>query len=429
MGKALPASERYTNEFFDSFGSAFIQALCLASPDIVFVKDLNGAFLFANSAFEQLYGYTMEQIHGKTDFDFMSEEEAAYFANRDREALAADKPTVSIAWQVNHITDDDECFETIKSPLVDRSGKVVGLLGIGRNVTQRERSEEALRQLNLQLEARIAERTHALEVSNSDLQQALETLKLAQNELVQGEHQASLGRMVAGLAHELNSPIGSAFTVGSVLAEKASSIGRVLESGQVRKSEMLKFIDSVNEGAALIAKTLGRASELISTFKQVGVDQSSMQKREFDLAETVQDVLTALAIPFKGSRIQLVSAVPQGIELNSFPGMVTQVLINLVENAKHHAFAQTTDCCVTIQAQDLDTMVSITVQDNGTGIPLEIQDKIFDPFFTTKRGLGGSGLGLSIVHNLVTQRLGGTIRLESSAGAGSRFLITIPKSV
>jgi signal transduction histidine kinase len=152
-----------------------------------------------------------------------------------------------------------------------------------------------------------------------------------------------------------------------------------------------------------------------------------MRRREFDLSETVRDILKALTVTFKGSGVKLSSSISPGIRLDSYPGMITQVLINLAENAKNHAFPDKGKGSVMIRAKDLNATVEITVQDSGCGIPVEIHDKIFTPFFTTKEGAGGSGLGLSIVHSLVSQGLGGNVSLESSSGAGSKFVISIPK--
>jgi PAS domain S-box-containing protein len=415
------------DKFFVTFGNEFIKTLCTATPDIVFVKDLNGAYLFANSAFERLYGYTLEQLRGQTDFLFLPEDEAKQFSECDRQALATTSPMVFAGWQINHITGKKECYETIKTPIFNKSGQVIGLLGIGRNVTQRKLSEDALQEFNLNLETQILRRTKELEASNLQLQHSLERLQLTQHELIQGERLASLGRLVAGLAHELNSPIGSAYTVGSTLGENAKAMGYAIDANQVKKSTLTRFVRSVADGASLITKTLSHATELITTFKQVGVDQASMRRREFDLSETVRDILKALTVTFKGSGVKLSSSISPGIRLDSYPGMITQVLINLAENAKNHAFPDKGKGSVMIRAKDLNATVEITVQDSGCGIPVEIHDKIFTPFFTTKEGAGGSGLGLSIVHSLVSQGLGGNVSLESSSGAGSKFVISIPK--
>ena len=167
----------------------------------------------------------------------------------------------------------------------------------------------------------------------------------------------------------------------------------------------------------------------ISNFKQVGVDQASSHRREFDLANTVDEVLSALAVSFKGTGTRLVSSVPKQIVLDSFPGMLTQILINVIENARVHAFAVGTGGTVKVGAKDLGASVEVTVQDNGIGIAKDIQSKVFDPFFTTRLGSGGSGIGLSIVHSLATQGLEGTVRLKSSLGAGCKLTFVIPKTV
>ena len=414
---------------FEGYGSAFTEKLFETTADVVFAKDPSGAYIFVNHAFERLYGYTLGQVQHKTDFDFLPEVEAQYFANRDQEAIRAGKPTVSEAAQVNELTGLTEHFETIKTPVFDRDGQLIGLLGIGRNVTQRKNAEDALLAANQSLEARVEERTRELATANERIQQALEHLNLTQHELVQGEKLASLGRLVAGLSHELNTPVGSAYTVASTLIDHAKAMQSKFESGKIKRSEMAAFIQNAFHGASLIESTLRHASELISNFKQVGVDQASSRRRKFDLANTVDEVLSALAVSFKGSGIQLVSSVPKQIVLDSFPGMLTQILINVIENARVHAFAAGTGGTVKVGAKDLAASVEVTVQDNGIGIAKDIQSKVFDPFFTTRLGSGGSGIGLSIVHSLATQGLEGTVRLKSSPGAGCKLTFVIPKTI
>jgi len=234
--------------------------------------------------------------------------------------------------------------------------------------------------------------------------------------------------LVTGLAHELNTPIGTASLVGSALTEQASIIERNLEANQIKRSDLAAFVKAVTEGASLISKTLNHANELVSTFKQVGVDQASMQRREFELSQTVADALGALAVSFKGSGVQLSSTVPIGIRIDSYPGMVTQILLNLIENARKHAFDAKSGGSVFVEARDFGEEVEIAVSDNGSGIPQDLREKIFEPFFTTKKGEGGSGLGLSIVQRLVTQGLGGSIELDSTSKEGSQFFIRFPKS-
>lgn len=414
---------------FEGYGSVFTEKLFETTSDVVFVKDPRGAYIFVNKAFECLYGYTLAQVRHKTDFDFLPEPEAQYFANRDQEAIRAGKPTVSEAAQVNELTGTTEHFETIKTPVFDKDGQLIGLLGIGRNVTQRKNAEDALLAANQSLEARVVERTRELATANERIQQALEHLNLTQHELVQGEKLASLGRLVAGLSHELNTPIGSAYTVASTLIDHARSMQSKFDSGKIKRSEMAVFIQNALHGASLVESTLRHANELIGNFKQVSVDQASSRRREFDLASTVDEVLSALAVSFKGSGIQLVSSVPRQIILDSFPGMLTQILINVIDNARAHAFEPGSAGTVKISARDLGALVELAVQDNGIGIAKELQGKVFDPFFTTRLGTGGSGIGLSIVHSLVTQGLEGSVRLKSAAGAGCKFTFVIPKSV
>ncbi len=406
---------------------AFKDALFQTIPDVVFVKDPQGRFLAANRAFEATFGRSLQSITGKSDADFVSPEAAAYFAQRDREALDAGGPTYSE--HENHHAGSGALlrYETIKTPIVGADGTCLGILGIGRDITERRRSQDQLQALNYALEDRVLERTRDLEAANDELKDAMVVLQRTQNELVQGEKLASLGRMVAGVAHELNTPIGNALTIGSTLADHARRMNLAMRENRLKRSELTDYLHETADGALVLERALRQASHLIASFKQVAADQQSEQRRPFDLATTIDEILAILRPGLRGTGIALASSVPPAIAMDSYPGLLAQVLSNLVTNAKVHAFEGCTSGQVRVDVQDLGEQVSLSVCDNGNGIPPEIRGRIFDPFFTTRMGRGGTGLGLSIVHSVVTQGLGGNIRVDYSADRGTCFVMTLPK--
>jgi PAS domain S-box-containing protein len=300
-------------------------------------------------------------------------------------------------------------------------------MGILRDVTEKQQIERELRDLNVNLEYRVQTRTAELESANAELQSTLHTLQLAQNELVRAERLASLGSLVAGVAHELNTPIGNSVTVASTLQEKTRDFKRDMESGTLKKSGLLGYIDTASTASDLLMRNLQQARELIASFKQVAVDQTSEKRRRFDLKEVIEEVVSTLHPMLKKSPHQIHLQLEGGIQLDSFPGPLGQVVTNLVNNAVIHAFDTRAQGDITIEAYAAgDDIVEIQIQDNGSGIPQHHLPRIFDPFFTTRLGKGGSGLGLHIVYSIVTRVLGGRIHVKSRPSAGTLFTIQIP---
>jgi signal transduction histidine kinase len=272
----------------------------------------------------------------------------------------------------------------------------------------------------------IAERESALGQAKTEAEAALVELRDTQASLIQAEKMASLGALVAGVAHEINTPVGVGTTAASALAEETKEFRSLVDAGQLRKSAITRFLDKAEECAHLILANLDRAAHLIQSFKRVAVDQSSESQRRFDLAVYVGEVVTALKPELKRQPIEVALAVPPGIILETLPGALAQVLTNLVMNAAIHAFPDGRAGRIDINARRLGDDVELTVADTGAGIPQANLPKIFEPFFTTRRSDGGSGLGLHIVFNLVTHSLGGRIRVESVEGRGTRFVVIIP---
>lgn len=260
-------------------------------------------------------------------------------------------------------------------------------------------------------------------------ERAFAELKTATELLVQSERMAGLSQLVAGVAHEINTPVGITLTCASTLQELCKGLRQQLQSGSIKKQELNHFLEQMMEGCDLIVSNAYRSANLVKSFKQIATDQSSEQLREFHFDQFLDEVLISLNPEFKQTQLRIVPQCSGILRMESYPGALGQVLTNLLLNAKRHAFAADTPGTITINAKSIDEFIEIEVNDNGMGISKEHLAKVFDPFFTTKRNAGGTGLGLNIVYNLVTQTLGGTIRLLSELGQGTQFVIRIPKQV
>lgn len=257
----------------------------------------------------------------------------------------------------------------------------------------------------------------------------LAEIREMQTSLIEAEKLAALGGLVAGVAHEVNNPVGISLTVASSLASRSDSFAAEMATGQIRRSALEDFTAATRTAAGQLVANLQRAGELIQSFKQVAVDRSQAERRSFDLREATDQIFASLRPSLKSSRVRLVVDIPAGITMNSFPGPLGQILTNLLLNSVNHGFADGREGTISITARLSGAkQVRIVFRDDGTGMSEEVQRQAFDPFFTTRRGNGGTGLGLHIVYNLVTQRLGGRIVLSSAEGSGTSFLLALPLS-
>ncbi len=281
------------------------------------------------------------------------------------------------------------------------------------------RYEAQILELNSTLEQRVTDRTR-------ELTAAMEQLTNAQDELVRSEKLSALGALVAGIAHELNTPIGNSLTVASTLQDQTSAFKEEISKGLTR-SRLQEFVENTQQGTAILMRSLHHAAELVASFKQVAVDQTSVNRRKFRLNETVAEILLTLWPTLRKTTHVVECDIPADITLDSYPGPLGQIVTNLVNNALLHAFDGRTNGVVRLAAKLVSSgHVEFSFCDNGHGIPASHLPKVFDPFFTTKLGKGGSGLGLNIVYNLATTTLGGTIRVDSVQGEGARFTLLLP---
>lgn len=278
------------------------------------------------------------------------------------------------------------------------------------------------------LEEQVAQRTYELTEANAEVTQALANLKTAQRELVESEKLASLGRLVAGVAHELNTPLGNALTVVSALEDRWNKLDRMLtDNTPMRRSQLEELVKDTRRGQDILHRNVQKAADLVRDFKQVAIDQTSDTRREFELGQVVEDVLVMVEPSFKHTPYRIQTELAPALQMSSFPGALGQVLTNLLMNTLVHAFEGRDHGVVLVRCSRIDDReVELRVEDDGRGMDASVVRRIFDPFFTTKLGKGGSGLGMHIVHNIVTNVLGGQIEVVSSPGEGTRMMIRLP---
>ncbi|WP_409998914.1 MULTISPECIES: ATP-binding protein [unclassified Bradyrhizobium] len=269
-----------------------------------------------------------------------------------------------------------------------------------------------------------------LRAAKEKAESALLELNAAQRNLIDAERLAALGGLVAGVAHEVNNPIGISLTVASSFARRVEMFEAALRSpeGGLRRSQLEEFVRSSRDASEQLVANLQRAGELIQSFKQVAVDRSHAERRTFVLSEATDQIITSLKPVLKRAPITLAVDVPEGLFIDGYPGFYGQILTNLFLNAVNHAFVDGRAGTISITARPRGADdIEIIFADNGAGMTPDVQRQAFDPFFTTRRNEGGTGLGLHIVYNLVTQQLGGRMMLESREGQGTTFRIIMPR--
>jgi PAS domain S-box-containing protein len=417
-----------------------------ASEIAIISTDMNGVVQMFNRGAEKMLGYRAREkigmplhfgIHDKNELAQRSKELSRQL---NTDVLTSEVLTIIPAKQGSetrnwtYICKNEHRLNVslTVTRVQDSSGKIIGFLGIARDITLQLQAEQALQDLNHQLEKRVEERTAELDDTNKNLANAMHNLQLAQDELVRTEKLTALGDIVAVVAHEINTPIGNCLTVATTLRDRSTELYAEVEQGTIRRSSLSSYMNDSKEGLDILIRGLHRSSELVSNFKQVAVDQTSEQRRVFKLHQIVNEVVALMMPKLRKTPHQLEISIPDEITMDSFPGPLEQVVSNLINNSILHAFDAdkkgTMKLVASLDAQN----VRITFSDDGKGIPEQYLNRIFDPFFTTKLGRGGTGLGLNIVHNIVKNMLGGQIDVRTKgiteAGTGTTFVMVLPLS-
>lgn len=268
-----------------------------------------------------------------------------------------------------------------------------------------------------------------LEKKSADLESAFNELQRTQDELVEARKMASLGGLVAGVAHEINTPVGTSITLASTLIDETKLLQAAIAAKQLKQSALNNYLEIAEESASLILSNLNRAAELVQSFKQVAVDQFVQEHRTFRLKQYLEEVVVSLSPQFKHTSHTVKIKGDDSISIHSYPGAIAQVVTNLVTNSLVHAYPDNQSGQLSFEVIQQDGQAIVRYADDGRGISTEILGKIYEPFFSTARDKGGTGLGLNIVFNLVTQKLQGKIDVRSEVNKGTQFEIALPLTV
>jgi signal transduction histidine kinase len=278
------------------------------------------------------------------------------------------------------------------------------------------------------LEQTVVVRTAELMIAKNEVETAFNSLKQTQDTLVQSEKMAALGGLVAGIAHEINTPIGVILMSSTHLEAETDKVACRYRQGELSGDELEDYFDTARQSVRLMTINSQRAAELINSFKQVAVDQTGGERREFDLKGYIEEIVLSLRPKLKRTAISVGLECPEGLTVNSYPGALSQILTNFIVNSLQHAYQPDQAGRLNIRVTLLsDDTIRLIYSDDGKGIPPELQSKIFDPFFTTQRGNGGSGLGLHIVYNAVYQTLKGRLQMHSAFAQGTMFTLHFPR--
>jgi len=398
-----------------------------ANDDILIIKE-NKIVNFNNKALKT-FGYTEEELKNLSPSDISEKEfekdSEQLFANYIEEAKNG-RPQF-FEWKSLR-KDGTSFYSEISLSSLDL-GEQHYILAIIRDVSERKKAQTELEKLNAELELRVLLRTGELEESNNALKDSLIKLKETQKNLVEAEKMASLAVLVAGVAHEINTPIGISVTAASYLMQQTDILNEKYSQGSMKRSELESYIKTALESVKVLLDNVGKASDHISSFKKVAVDQASQEKRIFNLKEYINEVLSSLMPALKKTKHKVIITGKDDINIESMPGALSQIVTNLVMNSLKHGFEGIESGEIKIDLDIDNDKATFRYSDNGVGMDDGIKQKLFDPFFTTKRGLGGSGLGMHIVYNLVTQSLKGTIAYETSPCNGLYFEIKWPVDI
>lgn len=395
-----------TRELVDE--RVFIETVLDTATGLVVVLDSEGRIVRFNRACEELTGYRLDEVIGTLFWQFLV---APTRVEGLRQMLADMVQTgASARHEGEWLTRSGELrlIDWSNAPLLGEDGKPRFIVATGIDITERKQAEQGLLQVN------------------ADLKESIETLTSTRDQLVQAEKMASLGSLVAGISHEINTPIGIGVTSATTLQEELSQLHRQFNEGTMKRSGLERFFGQAEQGLDILVRNLHRAAELIRSFKQVAVDQSSDQWRRLDLHEYLEEILTSLRPRWKHTPIQVHNEVAEGLSVYTLPGALYQIINNLVMNSLTHAYEPEQAGTLRLRAELKGECLHLEYSDDGKGIPSEIQSRVFDPFFTTRRGSGGSGLGMHIVYNLVTGPLKGSIALASQPGEGTTFRMVFP---
>jgi PAS domain S-box-containing protein len=403
----------------------------------IFGVDVEGSITFINTTAEKLTGYRRADVFGipYPHFFRQTREDGSRFDPAQCPIHASFKDgKYHISRHEIFVREDGTSFpmHLASAPIIE-DDTVIGAVALFKDITEELRSQQEkkkadqqLRVLTATLDERVKKRTAQLNTANTDLLNTLDQLQKTQTQLVESEKMASLGALVAGVAHEINTPVGIAYTAATHLDKETGLLLDLYRSGRMKRGDFEEFLNTCQESTTLLQSNLNRAGELIRSFKQVAIDQSAEAKRTFNLRRYTNEVLLSLRPLLKKTRHEVRLKCDDQLQLSSYPGAFSQILTNLITNSIAHAFPEDGEGTIRLDFSRDGDLLSFEFSDDGRGIAENDLAHVFEPFFTTSRNRGGSGLGLHIIYNIVTQKLRGTITCRSELGKGTVFVLRIP---
>ncbi len=391
-------------------GRRLLQQVIDTVPAVINVKDKSLRYVLMNRYMAGIFGVEPQDAIGRTTADLMSRYGAAKTDEHDRRVLAGTRELGFYEEEYKDSSGNMRQWLVNKLPLLDADGEIENIVTVALDIGERKRGEQEMRK------------------ARDAAESALRNLRETQNSLIEAEKLAALGRLVAGIAHEVNNPVGISLTVASALERKTAMFASEVERGNLRRSSLTDYLETSRDASSQLVANLNRAAELITSFKQVAADRNYSDQRVFDLGDLTEQVVMSLRPGLRKHNLTLNVDCQPNLSMNSYPGPYGQVLTNLFLNAVAHAFPDGKAGAVDIQvrASGKDN-VEIIFSDNGVGMSMDVRRRAFDPFFTTRRDQGGTGLGLHIVYSIVTTRLGGRLDLDSEPGGGTRIQMILPR--
>jgi PAS domain S-box-containing protein len=391
-------------------GRRMLQQVIDTVPAVINVKDKQLRYVLMNRYMAGIFGIEPADAIGRTTTDLMSRYGAQKTDENDRRVLTAGSGLGFYEEEYLDSAGNLRQWLVNKLPLLKAGGEIENIVTVALDIGERKRGELEMRKAKDAAEA------------------ALRNLRETQNSLIEAEKLAALGRLVAGVAHEVNNPVGISLTVASSLERKSANFAAEVARGDLRRSSLNEFLETTRDASSQLVANLNRAAELIQSFKQVAADRNYSDQRSFDLGDLTEQVVMSLRPGLRKHHLTLNVDCQPNLTMNSYPGPYGQVLTNLFLNAVAHAFPDGRPGAVDIKVRESGRdNVEIIFSDNGCGMSLDVRRRAFDPFFTTRRDQGGTGLGLHIVYSIVTNRLGGRLELDSEPGEGTRIQIILPR--
>ncbi|QWG15361.1 PAS domain S-box protein [Bradyrhizobium sediminis] len=391
-------------------GRRLLQQVIDTVPAVINVKDKELRYVLMNRYMAGIFGVEPADAIGRTTTDLMSRYGAEKTDEHDKRVLEAGRELGFYEEEYKDSSGNMRQWLVNKLPLLNAEGEIENIVTVALDIGERKRGELEMRKAKDAAEA------------------ALRNLRETQNSLIEAEKLAALGRLVAGVAHEVNNPVGISLTVASSLERKTALFSAEVARGDLRRSSLTDFLEASRDASSQLVANLNRAAELITSFKQVAADRNYSDQRTFDLGDLTEQVVMSLRPGLRKHNLTLTVDCQPNLIMNSYPGPYGQVLTNLFLNSVAHAFPDGKAGQVDIQVRESGKdNVEIIFSDNGIGMSLDVRRRAFDPFFTTRRDQGGTGLGLHIVYSIVTNRLGGRLDLDSEPGGGTRIQIILPR--